>query len=121
MIGNAINELGSPEECQKECHNTQGCGYFNYHGGEDKCELFETVDGLEYNENADTVVGPDIGCHRCYKTGYDYVKTGSGNNLIGYHHMDGVSSIFHCAKICQISSVCFHVRFVKVSLKWFIH
>ena len=46
-------------------------------------------------------MGPKEGCLPCHKPHWDYVKTGSGHNLIGKRAIYGVISSSKCGLICS--------------------
>merc|ERR1712062_58719 len=105
-----LHVIGSVQLCQQECQRQagQGCEYFVWEKVSKECSLYTDIEHIEYDDDEDEgkTVGPGYGCLPCYKPGWDYVQTGSGQNLIQYGAIDGVRTTMNCALICSLVPEC---------------
>lgn len=46
----------------------------------------------------------------CHREGWDYVKGGSGQNIVQYRAVYEVSDVQTCLKICRLTPDCYYVR-----------
>lgn len=62
-----IENVYTSKGCQSHCklHAQQGCKYFAWNSEDHSCELFSSLDGLEYDENGISFVGMAEGCFEC--------------------------------------------------------
>lgn len=92
------------------------------------CTLYNEIGHIEYDETSGgygyqpgtKVMGPVHGCLPCYRSGWDYVTNGSGANMQGKGHIEQVSDVFNCAKICEHVDGCELVSFKKTSNQCFL-
>ena len=62
-----IENVYTSKGCQSHCklHAKQGCEYFAWNSEDHSCELFTSLDGLEYDESGVSFVGMAEGCFQC--------------------------------------------------------
>ena len=62
-----IENVYTLKGCQSHCklHDQQGCEYFTWNSEDHSCELFSSLDGLEYDESGVSFVGMAEGCFQC--------------------------------------------------------
>jgi hypothetical protein len=105
-----LHSIGSAKLCQQECQRqaSQGCEYFVWESVTRECALYTDIDQLEHDDDDDEgkILGPGYGCLPCYKPGWDYVQTGSGQNLVQYGEISDVSTTQKCAMICSLVPEC---------------
>ena len=119
---NIVDELTnfkSAASCQQKCaqRKNEGCEYFVYQEATKECSLYNNLNNIEYDDDKDeeNVMGLAEGCLPCYRHGWDYIKTGSGHNLVSYRAIHGVTKALSCAKICNLVPSCHYWRLLFVT------
>merc|ERR1711953_36478 len=110
---NVIDEMPGTktvQHCQHEClqRKSDGCEYFVYEQATHMCTLYNSISQLEYDDDEDElkVLGYTEGCVPCHRPSWDYVKTGSGYNLVGRRSIHGVDETIKCAQLCMLVPDC---------------
>ena len=102
------------QDCQAHCqkYRSRGCQWFVWEAHDFDCTLYNGLSGLEFDEDSqEKWVGPIDGCVGCHRPGWDYViDRAPANNLVGNSAVHGVSNIFKCAQVCQLSTTCYYAR-----------
>ena len=115
-IVTSIKNVYSQQDCQRHCREweRQGCEYFVFENANNKCRLFHDIEKIEYDaDSAEKYVGWREACLPCFRKGWDYVITGSGNNIAGHGYIEQVPSVKHCAVICTQVDGCKYVSWHK--------
>ena len=102
-----FDHVKNAETCQKKCSG-QNCKYWVYQEVTGECVLYTDIEWIEHDDDKDegNVMGQAEGCLPCFRKGWDYVKTGSGYNLVGKRAIHGVGEAVSCAKICELVPDC---------------
>ncbi|CBY11798.1 unnamed protein product [Oikopleura dioica] len=108
-----IENVYTSKGCQSHCklHAQQGCKYFVWNSEDHSCELFSSLDGLEYDENGISFVGMAEGCFECEKPGFDFTSYYSSDSLTGRRAVYEVPDVFTCLEICKNVDGCEFVSF----------
>lgn len=105
-----LEGVKSPAICQAHCTQRvrDGCNYWVFEQATGECVLYTDMEHIEYDDDEDElkVMGLARGCVPCHRTGWDYVKTGSGHNLVGKRAIHGVTKTLSCAQICDLVPEC---------------
>ena len=110
----SIENTYSPQSCQVHCQQwaQQGCEYFVFDRSNNECALFHDMYNIHFDASNDQkYVGQREECLPCFRKGWDYIVTGSGNNIAGHRYIERVPSVGHCAAICKLVTDCKYVSF----------
>ena len=118
---NVIDETHDVETaklCQLHCQdmNTRQERYCEYYIWEEEtleCVLYTGIKGVEYDNDEDKkCIGHVDLCmaYMCERSGWDYVKTGSGFNIVQYGAIYDIEDIQQCLQICRLTPDCYFVR-----------
>ena len=109
-----FNPVYSAAECQHHCqqHRGRGCAFFVWEANDFDCTLYSGLSGLEYDQDDQAKwLGPVDNCIGCHREGWDYIQDRAPqNNLVGNGNIDGVTNVYKCAEVCQLSADCYYVR-----------
>jgi hypothetical protein len=116
---NVVDDLPDVESaslCKSACRqNRPDCQYYIYERVTKNCVLYKGISNIEYDDDSDEgkCIGHVDKCQatECKRPGWDYVKTGSGQNIVQYRAVFDVPDIFTCLKICRLTPDCHHVSY----------
>ena len=114
-VVNDISNVETSKSCQVHCQEARelGCHYYIWEEVTKECGLYSGIYGIEYDYDHDKkCIGHVDNCMAtmCERKGWDYVKTGSGYNIVQYGAVYDVEDVQQCLQICRLTPDCYFVR-----------
>ena len=111
-----ITNVKTPDRCQAHCQDAReaGCQFYIWEKVTNDCILYNGIYGIEYdNDDDQKCIGHVDECMatKCERKGWNYVKTGSGQNIVQYRAIYDVEDVDSCLKICRLTTDCYFIRY----------